>query len=189
MTCADVSPTLGFMYRVSPEKSLVAFQQLTELLKLESVPEGAPNWVIAEWSYALAAIANNLERADIRDRYLKLGTTFATGAKDWPYESTLNTIGRDLVGINNPRVMDGLFILLRSAEQFQRTTENYQDALAHAAAHFAKAMVNTSEAPAARGTPCCNEAILCKNCPVCFAKALAANAAISPRPSEWAYIG
>jgi hypothetical protein len=144
---ADVSPTLGFMYRVSAEKSLVGFQQLTDLLKLESVPKGAPNWVVAEWSYALAAIANHLERADMRDRYLKLGTTFATGAMDWPYESTLNTIGRDLDGINDPIVMDGFFILLRSAEQFQRTTENYQDALAHAAAHFAKAMVNISDQP------------------------------------------
>jgi hypothetical protein len=143
----DVLPTLGFMHQVSTEKSLAAFQQLTELLKLESVPKGTPNWFVAEWSYAFAAIANNLERADIRDRYLKLGTTFADGAKDWPYESTLNTIGRDLEEINNPSVMDALLILLRSAEQFQRTTENYQDALAHAAAHFARAMVKISYQP------------------------------------------
>jgi len=143
----DVLPTLENMHQVSPEKSSVAFQLLADLLKLENVPKGAPNWVLADWSYAMAAIANRIERADICERYLKLGRSFAMNVTDWPYESTLDTIGRDLEEIKNSTVMGSLFILLRSAEQFHRVGENYETALAHAAAHFVKAMVNISEQP------------------------------------------
>lgn len=144
----QVQTTLVNIHLISPSLSSAAFEHLTSLLGVEVFSQQAtqtPNAFKARLFFSLASIADKIDRHDLRDKYLDVAESCIDADVKWGDEMTLDIIGLDLQSIRSPKILNCLLLLTRAAHQFEGASESYQTALAHAASHFARGILNLTQ--------------------------------------------
>jgi hypothetical protein len=144
----EIVPTVVNIHQVSRTKSSTAFELLVNLLGLETLAqqEALPSGsYLANLFYLFASLAGRIERHDNCERYLEIADRFAKEVTNWADEVSLDRIGLLVEQIPNRKIMNSLFILLRSSKQFESGLQTYQKALAHAAAHFTKGLIRCAD--------------------------------------------
>lgn len=146
----QVLPSLVNVHLISPSLSSAAFEHLTSLLGVEVFSQQAtqtPNSFKARLFFILASIADKIDRHDLRSKYLNVAESCIDADVKWSDEMTLDLTGQDLQSIKDPKILNCLLLLTRSAHQFEGASESYQTALAHAASHFARGLLNLTRDP------------------------------------------